>query len=125
MPLLPQCHPAHGQQSAWIIPAPGRCPRQKREKAAPPEAASFFYQTDRSARLQKRLRQYSRSGRKKQTSLLPPLSMRSEERRVGKACVSTCISRWSPYTYKKHTSIFSSFDVPNDTKNNKECNKTE
>src|SRR3546814_17722422 len=25
---------------------------------------------------------------------------RSEERRVGKACVSTCSSRWSPYTYK-------------------------
>src|SRR3546814_7076949 len=23
---------------------------------------------------------------------------RSEERRVGKACVSTCRSRWSPYT---------------------------
>src|SRR3546814_14276311 len=23
--------------------------------------------------------------------------VRSEERRVGKACVSTCISRWSPY----------------------------
>src|SRR3546814_2318681 len=46
MPLLPQCHPAHGQQSAWIIPAPGRCPRQKREKAAPPEAASFFYRSE-------------------------------------------------------------------------------
>src|SRR3546814_19299647 len=27
---------------------------------------------------------------------------RSEERRVGKACVSTCRSRWSPYHYKKH-----------------------
>src|SRR3546814_11399410 len=26
---------------------------------------------------------------------------RSEERRVGKACVSTCRSRWSPYHYKK------------------------
>src|SRR3546814_11576495 len=26
---------------------------------------------------------------------------RSEERRVGKECVSTCRSRWSPYTYKK------------------------
>src|SRR3546814_12093836 len=26
---------------------------------------------------------------------------RSEERRVGKECVSTCISRWSPYTKKK------------------------
>src|SRR3546814_19105460 len=28
-------------------------------------------------------------------------SMRSEERRVGKECVSTCRSRWSPYHYKK------------------------
>src|SRR3546814_3045300 len=27
---------------------------------------------------------------------------RSEERRVGKECVSTCRSRWSPYPYK-HT----------------------
>src|SRR3546814_15152664 len=26
---------------------------------------------------------------------------RSEERRVGKDCVSTCRSRWSPYHYKK------------------------
>src|SRR3546814_19634223 len=26
---------------------------------------------------------------------------RSEERRVGKECVSTCRSRWSPYNYKK------------------------
>src|SRR3546814_11544373 len=27
-------------------------------------------------------------------------AIRSEERRVGKACVSTCRSRWSPYHYK-------------------------
>src|SRR3546814_13140501 len=27
-----------------------------------------------------------------------PARMRSEERRVGKECVSTCRSRWSPYT---------------------------
>src|SRR3546814_18053654 len=27
--------------------------------------------------------------------------LRSEERRVGKECVSTCRSRWSPYPYKK------------------------
>src|SRR3546814_13180010 len=26
---------------------------------------------------------------------------RSEERRVGKECVSTCRSRWCPYHYKK------------------------
>src|SRR3546814_15883988 len=30
-------------------------------------------------------------------------SLRSEERRVGKECVSTCRSRWSPYQYKKNT----------------------
>src|SRR3546814_15083773 len=29
------------------------------------------------------------------------VGMRSEERRVGKECVSTCRSRWSPYHYKK------------------------
>src|SRR3546814_19586443 len=28
--------------------------------------------------------------------------IRSEERRVGKECVSTCRSRWSPYHYKKN-----------------------
>src|SRR3546814_20191015 len=28
---------------------------------------------------------------------------RSEERRVGKECVNTCRSRWSPYHYKKKT----------------------
>src|SRR3546814_16072223 len=32
-----------------------------------------------------------------------PAIVRSEERRVGKECVSTCKSRWSPYHYnKKH-----------------------
>src|SRR3546814_21110461 len=29
------------------------------------------------------------------------LRIRSEERRVGKECVSPCRSRWSPYHYKK------------------------
>src|SRR3546814_8659126 len=29
-----------------------------------------------------------------------PASFRSEERRVGKECVSTCRSRWSPYHEK-------------------------
>src|SRR3546814_1748508 len=33
------------------------------------------------------------------------LHERSEERRVGKECVSTCRSRWSPYHYKKKTNI--------------------
>src|SRR3546814_14427762 len=30
---------------------------------------------------------------------------RSEERRVGKECVSTCRSRWSPYNTKNNTRL--------------------
>src|SRR3546814_19594043 len=33
-----------------------------------------------------------------------PALQRSEERRVGKECVSTCRSRWSAYTNKKKIS---------------------
>src|SRR3546814_15697125 len=33
--------------------------------------------------------------------LLRAFLLRSEERRVGKECVSTCRSRWSPYHQKK------------------------
>src|SRR3546814_13943798 len=32
-------------------------------------------------------------------------AVRSAERRVGKECVSTCRSRWSPYTKKTKTTI--------------------
>src|SRR3546814_13352844 len=35
------------------------------------------------------------------SSLSVARETRSEERRVGKACVSTCRSRWSPYHSKK------------------------
>src|SRR3546814_19496226 len=35
----------------------------------------------------------------------PALFQRSEERRVGKECVSTCRSRWSPDHSKKTTNI--------------------
>src|SRR3546814_15981204 len=41
---------------------------------------------------------------------------RSEERRVGKECVSTCRSRWSPYPYKKKVSNRHTYDTKtNDT----------
>src|SRR3546814_14301775 len=36
--------------------------------------------------------------------------LRSEERRVGKACVSTCRSRWSPYHDNKQTQIQYTFN---------------
>src|SRR3546814_11337631 len=35
----------------------------------------------------------------------PPI-LRSEERRVGKECVSTCRSRWSPYHEKKNSAPY-------------------
>src|SRR3546814_11643186 len=35
--------------------------------------------------------------------VIPPL--RSDERRVGTECVSTCRTRWSPYHYKKKQTI--------------------
>src|SRR3546814_19701085 len=36
-------------------------------------------------------------GRPSPQALKEALAQRSEERRVGKECVSTCRSRWSPY----------------------------
>src|SRR3546814_5152658 len=40
-----------------------------------------------------------------------PVGARSEERRVGKECVSTCRSRWSPYHYKKKQTITKSIET--------------
>src|SRR3546814_21048389 len=39
----------------------------------------------------------------RQSAAAEELWSRSEERRVGKECVSTCRSRWSPYHEKKKT----------------------
>src|SRR3546814_14356234 len=39
------------------------------------------------------------------------LGFRSEERRVGKECVSTCSSRWSPYHQKKTTKHHKSYII--------------
>src|SRR3546814_14403318 len=46
-------------------------------------------------------------------ALLTELVTSSEERRVGKECVSTCRSRWSPYhSKKKHTDNASNVNLP-------------
>src|SRR3546814_15504641 len=39
------------------------------------------------------------------SSTTPRSRLRSEERRVGKECVSTCRSRWSPYHSQKQLTI--------------------
>src|SRR3546814_11250336 len=38
----------------------------------------------------------------KRMTVMPGTRWRSEERRVGKECVSTCRSRWSPSHYTKN-----------------------
>src|SRR3546814_14434425 len=38
--------------------------------------------------------------------------VRSEERRVGKECVSTCRSRWSPYHSNKHYRAGNRIETP-------------
>src|SRR3546814_17810120 len=50
------------------------------------------------------------------TMLTYPKNLRSEERRVGKECVSTCRSQWSRYHYnkKKITNTNPSNDKQND-----------
>src|SRR3546814_11619029 len=52
---------------------------------------------------------------------MPRTTPRSEERRVGKECVSTCRSRWSPYHYKKKNNKTSV--IASDTKNNDKTTK--
>src|SRR3546814_8226055 len=45
----------------------------------------------------KTLQDYVQTAKKGQVSYASVGAGRSEERRVGKECVSTCSSRWSPY----------------------------
>src|SRR3546814_19641990 len=40
---------------------------------------------------------------------------RSEERRVGKECVRTCISRWWPYSLTQTTNIYKHLDTQSTT----------
>src|SRR3546814_17006244 len=51
-------------------------------------------------------------------------SVRSEERRVGKECVSTCRSRWSPYHYNKKHSKQNTVIRNNNYKRNTKQNST-
>src|SRR3546814_18777658 len=51
-----------------------------------------------------------------QARVLNSLNVRSEERRVGKECVRTCRSRWSPSHYKKKEEHSLNIDVREDRK---------
>src|SRR3546814_19676099 len=49
--------------------------------------------------------------------------LRSEERRVGKECVSTCRSRWSPYHSTKNNTIMTLIQIQHIIHHNKTNNK--
>src|SRR3546814_18319925 len=55
------------------------------------------YTHEEIAALLQRTPSFSKSQLARGTRRLRALLQRSEERRVGKECVSTCRSRWSPY----------------------------
>src|SRR6184192_4793209 len=55
-------------------------------------------------------RTVARSARSGDGPARRPVPCRSEERRVGKECQSTCRSRWSPYQYDKKNRKISSHD---------------
>src|SRR3546814_9964392 len=59
-------------------------------------AAALVLARDRQAPLST-VRQLFDRYQERALSPLPLIQLRSEERRVGKECVSTCRSRWSPY----------------------------
>src|SRR3546814_17026373 len=50
-----------------------------------------------SAEIGRNIRTSAPPSSRLETLAPPPSLRRSEERRVGKECVSTCRSRWSPY----------------------------
>src|SRR3546814_16494432 len=81
----------------------GRCPRMARHGHKIPARRSeclFGGHARRRAR--------PSSGRGVQTrECAAQARNRSKERRVGKECVSTCISRWSPYNKKKKKKEYS------------------
>src|SRR3546814_2181636 len=52
---------------------------------------------DAEAEGQADARQFGQTERAEFGTAEPKVGQRSEERRVGQACVSTCRSRWSPY----------------------------
>src|SRR3546814_6263538 len=66
-------------------------------EAARKEAADALKESESAiSRINRRLRELADDNRHAEAELA-----RSEERRVGKECDSTCRSRWSPYHQKK------------------------
>src|SRR3546814_12868919 len=82
---------------ARLQPVRGRLERAAITRAGAPVYVDYAHTPDGLEAALDALRPHA-TGR-----LILVFGARSEERRVGKECVSTCRSRWSPYHYKKKT----------------------
>src|SRR3546814_13152326 len=82
----------------------GECTRDIEELACAPVDADML--AEHAQRVRSRLAIQREKARLRSRGPALPSSMdageRSEERRVGKECVSTCRSRWSPHHKKKN-----------------------
>src|SRR3546814_7452962 len=70
--------------------------------ATPAQIAAFLVALRMKGETVSEIVGFARAMRDKCSRIQPKVAgRRSEERRVGKECVSTCRSRWSPYHSKK------------------------
>src|SRR3546814_11307557 len=69
--------------------------------AANPALADFIEQCKLGGTTEAEIATREKSGMRTGLTVTHPPTGRSEARRVGKECVSTCISRWSPNPKKK------------------------
>src|SRR3546814_21163460 len=76
---------------------------QRRRRIAAPVRAELVDLVEQEQRVRRlRLLHALDDLARHRTDIGPPVAARSEERRVGKECVSTCRSRWAPTHYKKN-----------------------
>src|SRR3546814_16100032 len=90
-------HRAHAHRPGGVQERLPRCDARDAVRAA----AGVRADAQAGLRLQAAAVHGAFAGGTAQPRIPVPDAARSEERRVGKECVSTCRSRWSPYHYKK------------------------
>src|SRR3546814_12905358 len=101
---LSRCHRQHSAELTAAQYADGGAGRKCGHWGSAATSAVCFsrHASSRSARVASLLARMAAANRPALIAPgLPMARVRSEERRVGKECVSTCRSRWSPFHYNK------------------------
>src|SRR3546814_17154137 len=97
------CAQRVGQDRAQVGAQPGRARLLQRIGDERRRGAARYAGRDDGRRTRRAGKNDRQSARRERVMLTTAMLMgRSEERRVGKECVSTCSSRWTRYHYKKN-----------------------